>query len=226
MNSRHLLSKLAVAGVAVLLLILTIISSSTHLNAGNGNNRNDRPGSLLGQRGQSLQQRVAKKIAGTWFGNDGLAVQGYLQLDASGNVLLSTTGELGAAILQVPNPMAGEEGQPDTLPLSLQGTHTAAYGTWWATGRNTFEMYFSSMYHRPAEYDAPPLSPAPFTGVWRFWTRGEVIDGVLHVEVKSSLDPCDETGCPDPSGNTFSFEEAPFPQGRTWTLNPMHAPQG
>jgi hypothetical protein len=183
--------------------------------------------------GEDYQQEVGAWLAGSWHGltdifrsENGQPVPGkannLVLFTSDGQFMVSTSAELGNATTFVANPFFGQEGQPELLPYSLEGVHTAIYGNWKAAGPDSFEGYGSWLFHRSAEFDSPPLSPAPLNLVGRVWIRGERTEAGLQVTSKFAIDRCtEEDGCPDPTTDLLSFDEAPGSESPVGIYFPM-----
>ncbi len=224
-HSRQALAGLMAVAVALLLVTLTFTSQP---NAQARSDRGNGQSSLLGYRGQgkSLQERVAKKLAGTYWGTvhdvpivddtaeGGFRLESYntiVDFDADGTFNLTSTNMLGDIEI------FGGQG------LFL-GSGTTLRGSWKATGRNSFEAVGVSIFRRTDLKELPEAQKP--TMVLRVHLIGTISDdgNVIDVPYKIVPLPCgsptddggfafSQYGCGDASADIPAWDDLEAPIG-------------
>ncbi len=156
---------------------------------------------------------VAEKVSGTWHAHGPLAPipNSLFRFSADGTAMMSTSVELGQSILAIANP--GIEGLPEELPFSAQGSSAAAYGSWKATGPDTFEVYMASLGHRDEPFEPVAINPGNLRMTARVYLQGTFEGDHLVITPKFTFDPCLPGACPDPAELAMPFDEVNLPTG-------------
>ena len=229
-NPRQALAGLMAVAVALLLITLTFTSQpNAQANHGGGNGS-----SLLGQRGhggKSLQEQVAKKLNGTYWGTvhdvpivdaeaaEGFSLKSYntiVDFDADGSFNLTSTNMLGDV------EVFGGQG------LFL-GSGTTLRGTWKATGRDSFEAVGVSIFRR-TDLVGVPEAQKP-TMVLRVHLIGTISEDGNTVDVPFKIVPLlcgspteeggfafSQYGCGDASADIPAWEDVEAPIGSSTGL--------
>lgn len=190
LRNRQIFTSLLVTGIALLMIALTLSwQPNAQANHGRGNHGN----SLLGNRsgGQSLQQRMVKKLAGSYWGTihdvpivdasqeEGFRLESYntlITFHADGTFDLTGVNLLGEIEIF--------GGQGLFLPSA-----TNVYGTWEATGKDSFEAVGLMVFRRTGLNLPEAQTP---TMVLRIHLIGTVDGDIIEVPYKIAAVPCGE----------------------------------